>query len=133
MRGGGAYTVADVPEILRATATGQSGIHWTTSSQLIGSADAWDARLRDPNWTTALRMKAPPPLPAAGASALELQLHERAQAEWDGGKPSSLSRNERFFRIATEPSETGGDLRVFTYERWMRYRVQSLRAGVEQR
>jgi hypothetical protein len=132
MRGGDAYTVEDVSAILRLTARGQ-GVHWITGEGLLESADAWDAKLQDPAWNTARRMKAPPAVPAAvGSSAYDQQLQERAQAEWDRGRAGALP-TEKFFQLDTTPDGKGGDLRRFTYERWMRYRVQSLREGSEPR
>jgi hypothetical protein len=90
MRGGDAYTVEDVSAILRLTARGQ-GVHWITGEGLLESADAWDAKLQDPAWNTARRMKAPPAVPAAvGSSAYDQQLQERAQAEWDRGRAGAL-------------------------------------------
>jgi hypothetical protein len=138
-RGRDAYTAEDASDILRAAAK-RPGVDQTTKDALLRSADTWDAKKGDASWKTARRMKPKPEEPAdpaaAGPSRYEQQLKQRAQDEWDRGRRAigwGPEWKEFDIRRDTFPDGKSGDIRAFTYDRWMQHRVEVLREEDEQR
>lgn len=138
-RGRDAYTAEDASEILRAAAK-RPGVEQTTRDALLRSADTWDAKKGDASWKTARRMKPKPDERAdstsPGPSRYELQLRAQAQDEWDRGRRAigwGPEWKEFDIRTDTIPDGRGPDIRAFTYDRWMKRRVEALRQQDEQR
>jgi hypothetical protein len=137
-RGKDPYSAEDAVDILRAAAK-RPGVDKLTKDVLLRSADTWEAKKGDASFKAALRMKPKPTEPATpgkGPSLYAISLEERAQDEWNRG-PRALGwgpeMKEFDIRTDTTPDGRGGDIRAFTYERWMKYRVEVLREQDEQR
>jgi hypothetical protein len=139
--GGAAYRVADASTILRAAAD-SPGVDAPTKAALLRSAETWDAATRgDAAWSTARRMKPrtsatvaqgrQEPLPAS----FEQKLRDQADQEWRRGvRATGWGPDRKEFDLNADVlNDTPADVRAFTYEGWMTYRVEKLRRIDEER
>ena len=138
------HTVADVPQLLRNEAR-RPGLSDLTKSVLKNAADLWEHRTEDPRWTTLTelaRRRAPRPAqakaatPAEGDGTYARNLRMRAEDEWNRARDAiGWDRSLGYRELEVYPSEDGrpAELRAFTYERWMAYRVPLLREADEHR
>ncbi len=134
------YSASDAATLLRAAARKRS-IGKLMKEVLVESADVWETKSRDDGWKTAVKLKSPPPVlhepgtQPQGPSYYELQLLDRAEAEWARAPRARGWGPDRKELVKHYPDNhyTPADVRAFTHESWIAWRTAQLRAEDEHR
>jgi hypothetical protein len=123
------FTSEDAATILR-TAAKTRGMAPLMKETLLASAAAWETKGAEVGWKTAVTLKPAAKAPAAPQPSLyEQRITERAMGEWDRAPRARGWGSDRreLVKFASDDPNQQDDIRAFTYEEWMRFRVPQIR------